>query len=159
ERSAVRMHDRRKCRFCRFPLIGGLRKAGTKRARRGTARRATVVGSCRPTGNSLNVFAREASMSGREHCSYFPSGRGLAWAGLLLTMAGSAFLGRPVEAAVIVSNLNNSSNAADINNGTPGDPNQNWDASSFHVDSNNYTLSDIVVQISLDPNSTSTNFE
>jgi hypothetical protein len=71
----------------------------------------------------------------------------------------AALTSKPVDAAVIISNLNNSSNATDINNGTPGDPNQNWDASSFHVDSNNYSLSDIVVQVALDPSSTSSNFQ
>jgi len=98
-------------------------------------------------------------MSAHEHCSYVPSGRNLAWAGLLLATAALGASGNRVEAAVIISNLNNSTDNLDINNGTPGDPNQNWDASSFHTDSNTYTLTDIVAQVSLDPSSTSTNFE
>src|SRR5262245_3456117 len=86
-----------------------------------------------------HMSLRGASMSGREHCSFVPSRRSLAWAGLLLAMAVPALSGKPLEAAVIVSNLNNSTIGSDPNNGTPGDANQNWDASSFHVDSNRYT--------------------
>ena len=86
-------------------------------------------------------------------------GRQWAQVGVLLAMTAPALWGKPAEAAVIISNLNNSSDVANINNGTPGDPTQEWDASSFHTDNNTYSLSDIVAQISLDPNSTSTNFQ
>ncbi len=99
-------------------------------------------------------------MSGRDQCSKAASsGRPWAWAALLLAVVAPALCVKPANAAVIISNLNNSSNAADPNNGTPGSPNQNWDASSFHVDSTNYTLTDVVAQIQLEPGSDSTNFQ